>query len=358
MTNRFRRWALLGVVISVLLTLGHIYAQEVYPTHRVTGIAWNDEGSLLAMGNADGTVTVMNTITLEVWQLGSHQGAVHNLAWSSDNRRLASVGASPDNSLRIWDVLTRRQTLQIASSGTDLYAVGWKPYSEYIWVIPIEGDGQVIEASTGTTLSTFDAGSTSKILWDVPLNHAILADALGVVLLDVDGLTITQVVNRATSIDGQAVSLAWNPETNRVASGTHIGTVYIWHKDTGELLFEQKGNEYSGSEYLIPFIVALRFSEDGSTLSSISGDGTYRVWDVATQTIIEDRRLPAPIYAADWSPDGTKLAYGGADGVLHIEPVVVNAPTPTPMPTIIAPPHGGDPVCPDGSGGVWTWIDG
>jgi len=122
-----RRWVLLGVVISVLSVFGHTHAQEVYPTHRVAGIAWNGDGSLLATGNADGTVTVMNTNTLEVWQLGSHQGAVHNLAWSSDNRRLASVGASPDNSLRIWDVPTRQQIQFVTTTSTDLYAVGWQP---------------------------------------------------------------------------------------------------------------------------------------------------------------------------------------------------------------------------------------
>ncbi len=69
------------------------------------------------------------------------------------------------------------------------------------------------------------------------------------------------------------------------------------------------------------------------------------------------------------SPDGNKVAVVAnnpnpgysrlylvdiSDIQLYSTPV----PTPTPMPTIIAPPHGGEPVCPDGSGGVWTWIDG
>ncbi|MCC6976535.1 MAG: hypothetical protein IT322_21200 [Anaerolineae bacterium] len=80
-------------------------------------------------------------------------------------------------------------------------------------------------------------------------------------------------------------------------------------------------------------------------------------------------RFPSPtgefyVHEAWGSPDGRWLAYSHYNPTTDLfELYVVDlleafAPTPTPMPTVIAPPHGGEPVCPDGSGGVWTWIDG
>jgi len=307
------------------------------------------------MGYADGRVKISDSQTSTLWELGQHRGSVHNLAWSSDNVRLASVSASPDNSLMIWDVTSRQRIHAIPKLGTDLYAIAWESNTEQILVIPIEEDAYVINAVSGSVVRTLRIGSVSDIIWDALGNQIIIGGIGAIVVLEASTLDLQSVVSEDTRIEGQVISLAWSSSTHTIAAGTSSGYVYIWREDSRQLIFEERGNEYQGEDWLTGFVVALSFSLDGSTLSSISGDGTYRVWDVATQTIIEDRRLPAPIYAADWSPDGTKLAYGGADGDLHIE-AVVN--TPTPMPTIIAPPHGGEPVCPDGSGGVWTWIDG
>ena len=68
---------------------------------------------------------------------------------------------------------------------------------------------------------------------------------------------------------------------------------------------------------------ALHFSSDGSQLSSIAADGTFRTWDTSSGTILQTEQLDtAPIFAAAWSPDGTALAYGGSEGVviLVLEP--------------------------------------
>jgi WD40 repeat protein len=57
----------------------------------------------------------------------------------------------------------------------------------------------------------------------------------------------------------------------------------------------------------------LVWSSDGTRIASASDDGSVRIWDAETGGLLEILTYNGPIYAMDWSPDGTKIAYGGAN---------------------------------------------
>jgi WD40 repeat protein len=61
--------------------------------------------------------------------------------------------------------------------------------------------------------------------------------------------------------------------------------------------------------------LSLSFAADGKTLATASGDGTVRVWEVASGQ--ERARLTGHrgcVSAVAFSPDGKTLATGGSDG--------------------------------------------
>ncbi|MFO0888126.1 MAG: serine/threonine-protein kinase [Isosphaeraceae bacterium] len=66
-------------------------------------------------------------------------------------------------------------------------------------------------------------------------------------------------------------------------------------------------------------VTGVSFSPDGHRLASSCGDGTVKVWDLATGAVM--RTIPTGadfVYAVAFHPDGTHLASTGADGKLKV----------------------------------------
>jgi len=108
-------------------------------------------------------------------------------------------------------------------------------------------------------------------------------------------------------------ALAFSPDGSFLAvAGFH--EVLLWKSDGSELAGRLVG--------LSERIESLAFSPDGKKLAVTGGRparmGEVQVWDVATRKLA----LSVPVTfdtvnGASWSPDGTKIAFGGADNIVR-----------------------------------------
>lgn len=250
------------------------------------GVAVSRDGRLLAAaagerliapqgdfepGNGHGEIRVWNLATGAFTVMAARGSVVTSVAFSPDDRRLATAGF--DGQAHLWDTATWREPGRPLSGHTS-------------WVksVAFSVDGKV--------LVTAALDRTAR-LWDVatgaPLGAPITAHFNWVkgAAFSPDGRTI------ATVADDKTAKL-WDAGTRR-----QIGTTLLGH--TG------------------PYLNDVVFSPDGRTLATAGDDRSVRLWDVATQLPIGPPLThPAAVRAVAFSPDGTTLATGAADGRIRL----------------------------------------
>lgn len=162
--------------------------------------------------------------------LGGHpHSGIASVAISADGQTIVSGGAYPDNTIKVWDLSTKREVRTI------------KAHSHIVSSLLLSPDGK--------TLVSCSHDTTIKV-WNVRTGREI------------------RTFKAASAVDAIAISRDWQI----LAAGSYDCTVKIWNLQTGEELGILKG--HAGT------ITSVALSADGNTLFSGSGDSTIKVWDV------------------------------------------------------------------------------
>jgi RNA polymerase sigma factor (sigma-70 family) len=209
------------------------------------------------------------------------------LSFLPGDRTLLSIADSPENSARVWDVVSGREVRRLEA-----------PHG-YFLGHALSRDGKTLALS-----------STNK-------------DQVQIVLRDVDS---GKEVRRLDGLLHKSVRpLSFSPDGRTLAGACGDETIRLWDLATGREVLSLHASK--------TFVIHLSFSPDGSTLASGGSDGTVRLWDVALvksaatapagPPAVRRERLilgkasekpgepGAPSLA--FSPDGTTLASASSD---------------------------------------------
>ena len=283
---------------------------------------------------------------------------MQDLAFSPDGKRIACARGGK---LTVWDVAEGR-VWRTMDSSNGVVVVAFSPDGKRIIASGFGGAGEVWDAATGGKISTLKglSGQASCVAYS-PDGTTI-----------VSGLDKTLKVRDATSgkelltLAGHKSpvnNVAFSPDGKRIASGDDDGTIRLWDAATGRellkieafiekspffgkgLVFSPDGKKlagwrtsYTGNTHTTlkvwdaanghelltikdfpRVLIRLAFSPDGTRIATAGGDGLVRIWDAANgQKLFDFKGHKGQVDCVAFSPDGKLLASGGMDGTLKL----------------------------------------
>ena len=122
-------------------------------------------------------------------------------------------------------------------------------------------------------------------------------------------------------------ALAFSPDSSLLAIGTSEGVIEIWNAQQRQLLTPLRTTAIAGSATAASgrMIWAVEFSANASLLAVGAGDGSVRLWDLASgkETILTGHRQV--VYAVTFSPNGELLASSSHDCTIKLWNVVTQS---------------------------------
>jgi WD40 repeat protein len=95
------------------------------------GLAFSPDGTRIASGNGDGTVSVWDAASGKVLViLRGHARVVSGVAFSPDGRRIATAGT--DHTVKVWDAPSGQEVLTLRGHGEPVVSVAFSPDGRYL----------------------------------------------------------------------------------------------------------------------------------------------------------------------------------------------------------------------------------
>jgi len=305
-----KRYVIAAVVVPLLLTLSGVAAQSL-PSPTVLAVAWSPDGSKLAVAGTEGVRVIDAASNQELPGFEDAAPPVYAIAWSPDGNKLASSGA--DKLINIWDVYNG--TLITSLAGHDfsrLADMEWSPDGTKLASAAATIDDftlRIWDVVNALPLAQFDASSLAEVVWSSDSSQLIVANTIiGVYIFD-----SSLAIPNAEGIQEYRIgpiepigSIALHPDGTTLAIGSfHQPVIYLWDIAANQQIGILQGHT--------DFVLALDWRPGTDILASVSLDGTLRTWDAASgqQQQIDVIDVGAKLYTVDWSPDGSRLVYGG-----------------------------------------------
>ncbi len=282
-------------------------------SHRgaIKSLVYLPDGKRIVSASEDSTIHIWDAATGESLSvLHGHTGEILGLALFPNGKLLASCGR--DGTFRLWDVERGKGLFTLDDEGNSVVAAAFSPDGKRLASGGYRGLLYLRDPANGKILEDFETGSIASLAFSPDSKTlAILSDFRGELrLLDLVGKKTKEIpIKRGVS------SVAYAPDGKTIAVGCDE-TLLLLDTATHRVLKTLPGHANRRG--------CVVFSPDSRYLASVT-DGwglianrSIRVFELATGTEVYSFKRELPIFAAAFSPDGSKLAVGGADATAVI----------------------------------------
>lgn len=263
-------------------------------------VAWTTDGDQILVGS-QAAVSLFNAESgLYIRPIGEFSAPSFPVNWSPDGKMIEATWFSPppDDNISIWDV--------DAAELVEVIPHGWRG----MWL----NDNQTLiyndmnspnRAFTYQTLSDTEASDLPDLS-----SYSMLAGALdGTHLAVVDQLNAIGIYDletgNALSIDpeGQILTLEWS-SAGSVLLVVADGEIQLWDAESGEKMFT-----------LQSAFTDFAFSPDDTRLAISNGENQFVLWDVETGQLLDTVQTDYNFRFIDWSPNGDLMLINRVGGM-------------------------------------------
>lgn len=283
-------------------------------------IRFSPDGTKLATAAGDNVARIWNWTTQSILHSLEHEAAVYAAEFSPDGKQLAT--GSGDGMVALWDVATGTTAIEKRHHADAVYCLVFS--SDGTRLASIGGDGR--------------KGDAKCRLWSVPELKVVdvlpaherpgygvcfgpAGEATRDMLVTTGGDKLIHVYslkqNQRTTWTGHTSDVyrcCFSPDGKRLATTSQDGSVRLWDVASGTLvkiLIQIKDPTYD-----------VTFSADGRVLAAVGDDGFVRCWDTQTfELLAESKADKEGLYAVAFAPDQAAVVTGGVRGKLHVVPV-------------------------------------
>eukprot|EP00929_Paragymnodinium_shiwhaense_P037415 TRINITY_DN19941_c0_g1_i2.p1 TRINITY_DN19941_c0_g1~~TRINITY_DN19941_c0_g1_i2.p1 ORF type:complete len:533 (-),score=135.79 TRINITY_DN19941_c0_g1_i2:128-1726(-) len=251
-------------------------------------VAWRGDGKLLLAGEASGTCAVIEAESRKVLRrLRGHGDAVTCAAFATADRSRAATG-SRDGKLRLWDITTDQQILEVAAHSDCMKA---------------------LHAGSGGPDGWVSAGYDNRVkIWDMRVASLTSADSAATS----SKATVSADAKKCCTASfnhGQQVEAALVFPGATLCASAGGTAVKVWDLVGGAAAPVQVMEEAHSKA-----ITSISLDGSAKMLLTASFDGLAKVWHAADLGHLWTYRLPAPAASCAWRPDGNAFAIGLEDG--------------------------------------------
>jgi Tol biopolymer transport system component len=264
-------------VLLLDLSAGEVVHKLDGQPGEVTALAFSRDGNYLAAASgASGSpaqVKVYSLVSSGIpaanpqFMLTGHKDAILDIAWSPDNKILATSGY--DRLIKLWDALTGKEIRSLRDHSDAVYGLAFSPDGKYLASGAADRAVKVWEVATGIRL--FSLGEATDWVYAV----------------------------------------AWSPDGRHIAAAGVDRSIRVWS-------FTPTGGKIVHSVFAHEGpITRLIYAPNGTMLYSLSEDRTAKAWDPARMTELRVYpRQPEIVLAMALRPDGKQLALSRYDGAV------------------------------------------
>lgn len=290
----------------------------------VQSVAITPDGTEIASGSFDGTIKIWNLKTGELIQtLTGHSDAgeiISSIAISPDGKTLVSSSNSYGGTIKVWDLSTGFLLYTLKAQGVGVSVVAISPDSQLLASGGEDGSIKLWNLELGQSLGTF-SGHFGRVFSVAFSGNGELFASGGEDgsihlwnLKKIKGIVSFNNLEPDRRLLGHLNtihSVAFSPDSQRLASGSADKTIKVWNLKTGKAIASLAGN--SGT------MLSVAISPNGEILAGGSLLGRIKLWNLKTGELIDTLSAHSRwVESVVFSPDGHILASGSSDKTVKL----------------------------------------